>query len=491
MKTFFSKFGKYFAIVLLSLIGLCAVGVLYLFIVPNSSLFGICYISYNKDYDSLTYNVDENAINSITLNSKNYNVEIKTSPSTSKDVYVRVYSNSFGFVLKKHSQVNIDAKLLTGDLTFNISEPYGACFKNRSKITMYVPENFAVNLKLSNKDATTNLNGEKLKIKNLSATTNNGEFNLNCSVSENIAISLNRGNFTFGEDATTNQNQVELKTNTGNLYAQNAELGDVQIKSNFRAMIKIKKCNNFNITNQSAGGSIDINEVNNLSIDSSDTNVHINKVNNGGSISLSSSGKVDIDEICASMTISTHDGNINIGKVNAHTIWAKTTGNGHISVKNVFASVMADTKYGNINIEFNPTADSYSSNANSKKLQATTSDGKIYATDVENVNIEISGNGSAEVYMSNVLGENKIQSKSGNVYAQFADASSFVLSTKSDSNVANINCVQFTEIGGQNHIFSGSNSFNINTSSENGNSLSISTTSGYIKVRDCSTRATD
>lgn len=491
MKTFFSKFGKYFAIVLLSLIGLCAVGVLYLFFVPNSNIFGICYISYNKNFDSSTYSVDENAINSIALNTRDYDIEVKTSPTSSKDVYVRVYSNSFGFVLKKHSQVNIDAKLLTGDLTFNISEPYGACFKNRSKITLFVPENFDVDLKLNNKNATTDINGEKLKIKNLSATTNNGEFNLNqCSIAENISVTLNRGNFTFGEKVATNRNAVELNTNTGNFYAQNVELGNVEIKSNFRAMIKIKKCVRFNLSNKSAGGSLEIGEVDELVASSSDTNISVNKINAGAVVNLSTSGKISVNEICANTTISTHDGDIYVGKVNANTIWLKTTGNGNINLNNANASVMTDTKYGNINVKFDTNSSSYSTSTNSRKLQASTTNGKVYATDVENLDVNISGNGSAEIYMSNVLGENKIETKSGDVYVQFADASSFVLNTKSDNNVANINCLQFTQIGEQNHIFSGNKTFNINTPSENGNSLTILSSSGYLKVRDFSTRET-
>ncbi len=485
-----SKFGKYFLIVLLSLVGLCAIGILYLFFVPNSNLFGICYISYNKNIDSQTYNVDENLINTIVLNSRNYELEVVPASSGNNNIYLRVYSNSFGFVLKKNSQPSVEASLLTGVLTFNVSEPFGACAKGRSKITLYIPEDYVTDLKLYNKNAISTINGKKLKIDNLLCSTNNGEFNFkNCTISGNISVKLNRGNFSFDESVVTDTNMVELNTFTGNFYASNSVLGNVDIKSNFRAMVKIKSCTKFTLSNTSAGGSVEIGEVGELIVNSSDTNLKIGKVTASASVVLTSSGKVDIDEINKQSSIKTNNGDINIKKATA-SLLLQALGNGNVKLNNTTAALITETKYGNISINFDQTAESYADNTNSRMLQATTKDGRVYANGVENVTIKITGSGSAEVYMKKVIGNSEIITDSGSVYVQFDDDASFVLNTIASNNIANVNYLALVDVGGNNHQYPGDKTFEINTIGANDNKLKIDSLTGSIKVRDYSTRDT-
>ena len=87
-------FVRYFLIVILLLIGLFALGILYLFFVPGSSLFGITYISYSDNYNSEAY--DASNISTIRLNSRAYDVFVV--PASSEEISVRVYANSLGFV---------------------------------------------------------------------------------------------------------------------------------------------------------------------------------------------------------------------------------------------------------------------------------------------------------------------------------------------------------------------------------------------------------
>lgn len=482
------KFWKYLAIVLLSLIGLCAIGVLYLFFVPNSSLFGICYISYNKEYFSQRYNTEEFAVNKIVLNSRDYELVVQNSSNNNTDIYAKVYSNSFGFTLKKHSQVNIESKLVEGCLTIDITEPYGACIPGRSKITMVVPANFSADLALSNHNSSTTIEAGSLNISNLACTTNNGEFFVNaCKINGKISVSLNRGNFTLNKAVQLNTNNLELKTNTGNLYASEVELGNVKITKNNRAMIKIKSCVSFDLNNTTAGGSVEIGTVGEFSVNSSDTNLSVNQITTGGAVVLSKSGKVKIGEINAQTSIKTKDGNITVDKATS-PLFLVTTGSGNVVLKSTTSSLFAETTYGDITAYFAEESASFADNTNARRLQAKTSSGDILASGVENVNIEVTGKGTVKLYMKHVLKDNEISINSGSAYVEFADDSSFVLNTKSVNGKANVNYLSSPDLSEPNKEYTGNCVFNINASTDSENKLTISSNSGFIKVRDNSTK---
>lgn len=478
------KFWKYFLIVILSLVGLAAIGFLYLFFIPGSSLFGLCYISLNDNHFSTAYSVNSNSVETIRLNSRNYDVEVVATKADSNEIYVKVYANSFGFVLKKYSEVKINSNLTAGSLQFDVTEPKGACVTNNSKITLFIPERFGSNLILSNNDATTVLNAEKYTISNLTCNTNNGNFNIeNAKINGKIAVSLNKGNFTLGEAVKLNNNDLDLSTNKGNLYATNSDLGDVVVKKNDRAMINIKSCSKFEFKKQSAGGSINIGEVGTVAINSSSTNVNIDNIKTGASIDLTAGGKVYVKNIEATSTINTYDGDITVDNA-TYPLSLSSSGNGDILLKNTKSSLFAQSKYGDITVKFDETADSYSTNKSSRMLQAKTSSGKIKAEGVDNVNVEVKDNGSADIYMHDVVGENVVFTSSGRIYVEFATESKFVLTTSMSKDSANVNFLQLSQLGDQNHNFGGTKSFNINTSTANGNSLSVSGKSGSVKIRD-------
>ena len=103
MKTFW----KYFSIILLLLIGLCMLGILYLFFVPNSSIFGLRYLSLNETIYSDRYTADN--FNKVTVNSHAY--EVYVEPSDSENIIVSLYVNSLGFTLVDNSNYAIDADI--------------------------------------------------------------------------------------------------------------------------------------------------------------------------------------------------------------------------------------------------------------------------------------------------------------------------------------------------------------------------------------------
>ena len=480
------KFWKYFAIVILSLVGLCAIGILYLFIVPNSSLFGICYISYNENFSSNIYNTTENAINKVTLNSYNYDVNIVSTEDS--NIYAKVYANSFGFVLKKNSQLKIDSSLVSGNLTITVTEPNGACVPNNSKITLYLPQLTSIDVSINNHNALTNVDDAKLVLDNFAYKTNNGEAKIkSCTISGKLTVRLNRGNYALGDKVSLVDNDVEFNSYAGNFYGTSATLGNFTVLKNDRAMIKIKKCAKFNLSKSSAGGSVTIDEVNEIAVTSSDTNLSLGKILTGASITLTKSGKVNVGEANAQATIKTRDGNIVVNKATA-ALYLSSTHNGNITLKDTTASLLAESVYGDISVYFNSAAASFAENSNSRKLQATTFDGQIIAAGVENVSVDITGNGNASIYMNNVIGENYVKAGNGSAYIEFANNSAFNLKTKATTGKLNINFSTLESLGYQNHDFTGENAFNVNASSENGNVLTAEVKSGFIKIRDVATK---
>ena len=112
------KIGKYLIITLLLLLGLCCVGVLYLFFIPNSSLFNISYVSHSTKLSSKQQYLAED-VNKIVLNSNKF--EVKISESSSDKISLKVYDQTFGFALVKNNKTSIDEELNpAGVLTFNI-----------------------------------------------------------------------------------------------------------------------------------------------------------------------------------------------------------------------------------------------------------------------------------------------------------------------------------------------------------------------------------
>lgn len=479
------KFWKYFLIVILALIGLMAIGLLFLFFFPGKSLFGICYISQNEKKTSKMFSATDNVINLVELNSRSYDIDVVSTDGN--DVYVTVYFNSFGFVTKKHSTGSIDASLNDATLVINITEPYGACIPNNSKIIINMPKNASLNLKLNNKNALVNFDDANLKLNNLTCKTDRGELKLKQGeIFGAIVANLNRGDLRVEKAFKFHQNDVTLNTYSADFLAEDSSFGNFVVKSNNRARIKLKNCVSFNFSlkqGEQAGGSVAIDTVGMVTIVSTDTNVDINKITANGVIELTNNGKVNIGTISAVSSIKTYNGNINIVKATS-SLALTTTNNGNITLVNSTASLTAKTNYGNITLAFDETTPSNKENVHVRVADLTTVSGKLSVVGADNVNLKITGSGSADVRMHDVNGVSKIEANSGYVYLQFADDAKFKLTTKSDSGSSNVNYTARDNLGLPNHEQTGEASFLINTTAENGNSLTITSKTGNIKVRD-------
>lgn len=477
------KVWKYIVITLLLLLGLCCVGILYLFFLPGSSLFNITYINKNDVFESHKY--EQSSVSRIDLNSRAYEVNIVETEED--EISLKVYSNSFGFVLKKNSNVEISSKIQNNILTFNIIEPHGFATQGNSYIELKLPANLNIDLNLTNKKAKTTINSENLKINNLTYKTETGDFYmLKGSILGELNLNIAKGDFNIDKNVVTSNNDVNLKLTSGKFNASNAAFEDVRILQNKRGVISIKECVTLNEILASAGGRISIEKVAHINVSTSDTNISIGTVDHGAIIDLTKSGNIKIGTLNASSVITTYDGSINIGESNS--VLTVSSNSGNIKISSAKLEISANTNYGDISIHFAEDAQSYLDNNQSRVLHARIKNGKLTATGVEHIGeadadngIKISGNGRAYITMKNVYGTNQVSGNNGEVKVVINKDSSYELTTSSKSGGVRVNLTQTTEYNGYTTKEIRTTKVNCDSSTNN---FTVSTNQGNLIVLD-------
>lgn len=486
------KVGKYLAISMLLLLGLCCVGVLYIFFIPNASLFNITYINHNNQIKSSVYNAEE--ISHVVVNSRAYDVEVVAS--NNDEIQLEVYSNSFGFTLTKNENVNLSASVSNSVLTFNVKESYGAAIKNNSRIKLHVSSNFPVDLTLSNKSATTIINSDDVKIKNLTYSSNNGNFYFNKGqINETINLDINKANFYISNTVKTNINNVKLKLSSGKFYANNQKLGEVELLKNSRGVVNIKECTRFTENISSAGGQINIEKASYVNILTSDSIISINEITDGANIELTASGKVSIQTLKTISSIKTNSGDIFVN--NAESNLTLHSNSGNIKVNSAQTIVSVNTISGKAEIFFNENAESFKNSTDGftyRVLNARVKNGTLIATGVEHLGlvkdaegvdvgegVEITGSGKITIKMNNVFGENQIIGNNGNVNMVINKQSVYTLLTESETGNVRVNLTQIIQYGGYNTTTLTETNVNCKNSE---NKLSVKTTNGSLFVYD-------
>lgn len=466
------KFWKYFLITILLLIGLLCVGIIYLFFVPNSSLFGIMYISLNENYYSPAYTVANDS--TIFINSRSY--PVRFVESANEYMSVRVYSNSLGFVHESHSEVVISSDISSAGIKIDISEPYGASIINDSFIEIRLPENSTLNLNLTNKNASTLLNVDNLTINDLSYTTTSGDINLlSGTINGMMDLDLNKADFVLGSEVNTKDNLITLSLSSGKFDTTQNSIGELIVESNDHGVILLGECDSLSSRSTIAGGRIEATTLHSIELKSSDTNVYINNLM-GGTIEMSKSGKISINNAFGNPLLKTSSGSIYIKQLNSDA--NLTTGNGNIKVDMASSNVTAKSDYGDIFINYISGDRDSAINL----LMAETNNGKIEAHNVDRTNISISNRGRAYIYYNSVNGESLIDGENGEVYVQFNSDNTLTLTTSSNSGNVNVYYagIQTSEPFTDKAL----TSFNINTNNTSNNKISVSTNSGNLRVRD-------
>ncbi len=482
------KVWKYITISFLLLLGLCCVGVLYLFFVPNSSLFNITYINHNITRESEKYN--NASVSRIELNSRAFDVKIMESEGD--EIYIKTRGNSFGFVMKKNSNLSISSKLESNVLKFSVTEPYGFAARNDSYIHLYIPKDKSVDLYLQNKKAETTINSN-VTINNLKYTTQKGDFEFKKgSINGNLTLNLEKSNFKIYEESQTKFNNVTLNLTTGSFKAIKNSLGDVTILSNSRGVIDLNSCQTIRENAPSAGGQIYANTVEHVNVTAGDTILSINEITDSASINLTKSGPVVINTLTGISNIATNSGNIKLGTTNSQLTVQSESGN--ITINKAYKTVAAKVGYGSANIKFADDAESYLTDKFARVLYASIKNGSLTATGVEHVGtpeentqttidggVKITGNGNASIYMQNAYGNNNIVGHNGSVYVVIGKESVYKLTTSSTAGNVRVNLTQTPEYNGYTTRDLRTTYVNCKSSSNN---LTISTNYGDLTVLD-------
>ncbi len=478
------KFGKYFSITLLLLTGLFFVGLLFLFFVPGSSIFRITFISYNERTISSDHKIE--SVEKIILNSRSYDIEVKSTQSSS--ISARIENHSLGYVFKENSKLILEESLSNGILTFNISEPHGVAFKNNSSITLYIPENKDVDLQINNKNATVKIEDEDIIIKNFSYKAENGVAKFEkATITGEFNLDLNKSDCYLSDQLTLNSNDVNLKLSTGKFDASSITLGNINILSNERGIIKLNACNSLSQSKLTTGGRIEAKQINSISFFGSDTNLYINEITTRASINLSAAGEVNIEKLSGIADIVTNSGNIKINNCTKNlTTLSIFSKKGDVTAQNAYNKVFVETISGDIITNFASDADTASeSNKNVRYFKAITETGKVYSTGVNRADVEIKKDGSAEITFShfeNNLNLNSlIKNNSGNIYLKVDKNSAFMLNSKTSSGHSRINLTQTEKYKGWTDKEITNKAINCETSS---NIISIENGSGNILMHD-------
>lgn len=471
------KFWKYLTLTVLLLLGLCCVGILYLFFVPGSSLFGIHYVSFNEKFSSEEYNTEN--IETIVLNSNKYDVSVISTEND--EISLNIYNNSLGFVLTKNKATYVSSQINNSTLNLFVTETTGFALKNSSYIELLVPEDKTFNLKLINKKAETEINGNDLNINNLTYQTNNGDCTITkANITGKLNLNLNKSTFKISSDVQTSTNDVELNLTTGKFDASESTFKNITIESNTRGIVDIKQCSNLTQNETSSGGRIEVDTASMVTITSSSTNVYINTISNGANIILTGTGNVEIDSLTGyGSSILTDSGNVIINKANSYTKISTT--NGDITISSAMDHIDVKTNYGTINIKFHK-------DATSKYLSATLEDGKLIATGLEKVNLMVEDNGRAELEMSDVVGTSYIKGNTGSIFVKVNKFSKYKLLTSSEGNVR-VNLAQIPQFSGYTDKTLEKPIFVNCTKSEHAsnysdNFLEVSTTTGSLTILD-------
>lgn len=482
------KIWKYIVISLLLTLGLFCVGILYIFFVPGATLFNITYINYNKHQESNKYLADY--ASNIVINSRAY--ETKVYYSEDETIYLKAYSNSFGFVHKANNRFEVKTKQDYSTLTFTVIEPHGFATNNNSYIELFLPETQTYNLTISNFKAKTTINSAKVKINNLTYSTTKGDFNFaKGELKGNLNLNLNKSDFKISKDVITNENDVNLKISTGSFSARNSNLGDVSISSNTRGKINLGECKDIRSNHKSSGGQISATKVQHVSITAGDTIVSLDEVTNAASIDMKNSGRVSIKKLSGVSSISTNSGNINLGTTLSPVTVKSESGN--IKITDAYKTISLTSNYGDSTVSFSESAPSYTENTSSRVLYASIRNGSLTANGIEHIGevnnstesstggVKIRGNGRVLLNMNNVYGVNSASGNNGNLKIVLNKASQYILNTQSSGGSVRVNLTQISEYNGYTNKELRTTCVNCSSSQ---NTLTATTGYGYLTVLD-------
>lgn len=476
------KVGKYLTITVLLLTGLFFIGLLYLFFVPKSTLFGITFISYNEK--TLTSYYDASQVQKVVLNSHSYDIVVESSHSSK--LYAKIENHSLGYVFTENKDLKVSESLTNNTLKINVVEPHGAAFKNNSLITIFLPKNQAIDLEIKNENAHVVIEDDDVMIRTLTYSAEKGNFDLrNATITEKLDLDLHKVNFDISSKAKLNACVVDLKITTGRFDASSSTLGNINILKNERGVILLNKCGTLFQREKVSGGRIEANEIGTLSFTGTDTNLYITKITNGAIVNITS-GDIKISTLSGTSDIITENGNITIKTCSSKI--TTLTKDGNIKISKAYNKTSATTTNGDITVHFASDAEfATESNKDYRHLIAKSSSGNVKASGLNSAIIKVTNKGNINVSFENFEANatliSSIESNKGSIYIKTKKDSAYVLNSETKGS-SRINLSQTEVYNGWTDKKITDKLINCDTLENKTNQFTIKSSSGNILMHD-------
>lgn len=488
----------------------------FLFFYRDGNIFGIQYIN-SKDIIYARESESMEDLVQIEVNSKDFDVVVRVNKSV--DTLIGAMRNNiFGYALKSKAQAKFELSYNKESKTavFSSTEPRGWLNKKDSCIEIAIPQAWAergCSLKVNSSKGDIIIGGEyNWHVGELQINTSKGDVDLkNLTLKGQLDVILGKGKLFVDSDCVT-LNEVDTKISLGsgivNFSKINVEkfiLRTIEVDSITKGQIWIKRAEEL-VTNGNVngGGRIEVDSIGFVDFTSLDTDIYINKItksldgqNNpiSSRIKLTGQGDAVVNSANCNLEVNGYNGKIEIKTVTGTA--ALSSKDGNIIVSEALKLVSAVSEYGNIRINFSDSALNYQdttiNDANKNRaVIITTKSGHVRVDGLHNGNVVATGAGSVALNYDRVVGENNINVVSGVVNIVVPNPTdttpvngcAFNLSIRSEVN-ADIKVGVAGSIGGVDFDSSGSHEFtNIyNSSASTFNNLSVTSTTGRIKIR--------
>ena len=440
MKKKIKKISFILLIILITFISLFLIGLAYLFLFPNSQLFGVTYAkdSSRKAYSLYEYTVDE--LQEINVTTLRYDINVSITEEYN-NIHIYVYNDISAFTKKSNANNETQISYLAQNKSLNIftDEIEGALVNSRSSnIKILIPknlinQNLSVNLNSSTKSNISFMGIEELNLGALSVKVHRGDVKIDKIQVNELSITAYRSKIMAGEGLNGKINKLVLNagssqvdfTRAGNgrnilnenkenetpdYSAINFDIGKLYINDAQRkSVIQVFRCDELlsdtgYIVNS---GKLEMYFVDYMNINVVDFDILLYSLTNISGLKESvfnSSGKGSLTVYnCDSiLNANTDEGNIDI--YNPKNFLSLESYKGNINVYEAEKEISVASTYGDININYKEnTEDNHFEYTNTNKYRyissLRTKFGKVKVVNINKINIEIEDGGDAKIFL--------------------------------------------------------------------------------------------
>lgn len=440
------KIGVFLLVIVLFTLVVCVAGLAYLFLVPNSEIFGIVYAK-NKttyEYNIGDYNVDE--LKSLNVSTNRYDVEIMSSKEDS-EIRAYVKNDISGLVKSKNSKTELIYKYdgYSKALDLSLEEMSGWVSTGNSKVLLVIPYdlvNSQLGIKVvARKGAEIRINGfetdnvaEKNALALVDITNNHGAIFIDSLIITQFRIKTASGKVELGSNVSGIVSLAEISAGNGIVDFRKA--GDAQTVMAEEGYdintidFKVEKIILNQVGNKGklhfirvgemasgdgvvlSGGSCEVKNLSFFSINSKDFNLSIENLNYyANSVSefrASGTGMFNlVGKAYSSMNIVTKKGDIKIS--NADEVVSAESYSGKIQILNANREVSLINIKGNSYISFDKNSPQYNSLSKFRCVSsARIKSGKLIVEGLNKINltVEEGGKPNVELLFNKIIDKN-------------------------------------------------------------------------------------